>query len=98
MKSKLFRTAVASVLVASAGLACAAEPVNLTDSQMDKVAAGALTSTSAGVAAALVGFATTASDTTARVTYYSRTTESSSAALAAGLLPAAATAATSTIR
>lgn len=98
MKSNLFRAAVATVLLAGAGIASAAEPVALTDNQMDTVAAGDITSTSAGVATALLGFATTASDTSARVTYFSRTTDSTSVALAAGLLPVAATAASSTIR
>jgi hypothetical protein len=98
MKSKLFTAAVATVLLASAGLASAAEPVALTDNQMDTVAAGAITSTSAGLATAVLGFGTTASDTSARVTYFSRTTNSTSVALAAGLLPLAVTSASSTIR
>lgn len=97
MKSKLFRATVVAVLLGSAGLASAAEPVALTESQMDTVAAGALSSTSAGVAAAFFGFSTTASDTSAIVTHYYSTTASSSVALSAGLLPVAATAGSSTI-
>lgn len=98
MKSNLFRATVASVFLCSAGLASAAEPVALTDTQMDSVAAGAIGSTSAAGAAALLGFATTASETSAVLTFSSATTTSSSAALAAGLLPIAITSATSVIQ
>lgn len=96
MKSKLLNAAVASILFASAGIAAAAEP--LSDTQLDTVAAGEIASASAGLSSALIGFATTASTTEARVTRFSLTTESTSVALAAGLFPVAATAAASVIR
>ncbi len=98
MKSKFISAAVGSLLLVSAGLVSAAEPVTLTDSQMDTVSAGRISSTSSGVAAALLGFATTGSTTDARVTYFSSKTEASSVSLATGLLPVAATTAASSIR
>lgn len=98
MKSKLLSVAVGSLLLVGAGLANAAEPVALTDSQMESVSAGGIVSTTEAASAALLGFATTASATSARVTFYSSKTSASSVALAAGLLPVAATAATSIIQ
>ncbi len=98
MKSKLLSAAVGSLLLISAGLASAAEPIALTDSQMETVSAGAIASTSDAVAAALLGFATTASTTSARVTYFSTKTSASSVSLAVGLLPVASTTASSFIQ
>jgi hypothetical protein len=95
---KVTGSLVAGLLLAGAGLANAAEPVALTDSQMDSVAAGAIGSISFGASAALLGFAASASTTSAVVTATSYTTSASSAALAAGLLPIATTGAASVIR
>lgn len=98
MTSKLASIAIGSLLLAGSGMASAAEPVALTDSQMETVTAGAILSTTDAVGAALLGFATTASTTTARVTYYSSKTTAASVSLAAGLLPVVATTASSIIQ
>ena len=97
MKSKLLSAAVATLFAATAGFASAGESVTLSSNQMDSVAAGAILSTTGGAAEALLGFATTASQTAAFQSYYHGLTTASSVALAAGLLPIAATAATSMI-
>lgn len=97
MKSKILKASVATLLLAGAGLASAAEPVTLTDTQMDTVAAGAVTSISAGFGAALFGAGASASQTAAVLTPTSASTAAASAALGFGVLPIAATAAASQI-
>ncbi len=98
MKSKLISAAVAALFAATAGFASAGESVTLDTKQMDTVAAGVITSTSGAASAALLGFATTASQSAALQAYYFNATSAASVALAAGLLPVAATTASATIR
>jgi hypothetical protein len=63
MKSKIMTSVIAGLLLACAGLANAAEPVALTDSQMDSVAAGATFAVAGATASALYGFAASAATT-----------------------------------
>jgi hypothetical protein len=66
MKTNIMTSVVAGLLLACAGLANAAEPVALTDSQMDSVAAGtATTAVASSSATAYGGLAVSASNATA---------------------------------
>lgn len=94
---KTIGSLIAGLLLAATGVASAAEPVTLTDSQMDTVAAGSVSSTSFGTALALLGASTSSSTTAAVLTSSFAATGSASASLSLGVLPVAITAAASSI-
>lgn len=85
MKSTLLRAAVTGLLLGAASVASAAEPVTLTDRQMDSVSAGYQRSYSSASASALAGFATAGSQTTAFSNGPVKVTGSTSAGVAAGI-------------
>jgi hypothetical protein len=84
---KLFATAVATACLSLAGVAGAAEPVQLTDNQMDAVSAGQTSIATTG-GFALIGAVASGATTSANVTYkpwyVSKTTSASAATLAVG--------------
>ncbi|MGV8899418.1 MAG: hypothetical protein ACOH2B_09295 [Burkholderiaceae bacterium] len=85
MKAKLIPTALGGLLLACAGVASAAEPLMLSDSQMDAVSAGAQVSISYANASALIGVATAGTTTNAtKFGYWYKSTSASGAALAIG--------------
>lgn len=97
MKS-LIKAAAASVLLCVAGWAAAAEPVALSDNQMDSVAAGTyLHSGSGGSAFALLGLAGTGTTTSATTVGYFSRTSSSTVSLAVGVVAYASSGGGSTI-
>lgn len=80
----LLRVALGGLLCCAAGVASAAEPVTLTDQQMDGVSAGSQQSYSSAFASALLGFATTASQTNAFSSGLIKWTGATSTGVAAG--------------
>lgn len=85
MKTDLLRMGLTGLLLCAAAAASAAEPVTLTDKQMDSVSAGYQRSYSDASASALFGFATTASQTTAYSNGPVSLTSSTSTGLAGGI-------------
>lgn len=84
MKKTAWASAVAGVLISAASLASAAEPLQLTESQMDGVSAGAQMSYSTGTASALIGTAYSRSSTSAVASGPVRITRASTLSLATG--------------
>jgi len=86
---KILSAVAAGALLSIGGFASAAEPVELNDSQMDQVSAGAY-SYATGAAGAVIGTAISASSSSTEVKvkpwYYRATTEASSFNLATGFL------------
>ena len=96
---KVLTAIAAGALMSLGGLASAAEPVQLTDNQMDSVAAGQTSvATTAGFAA--IGVVASAANTSAyqRVTPFTltRVTTASAATISAGVLVGATASAAST--
>lgn len=81
----LLRVVLSGVLLGAVGVASAAGPEILTDKQMDSVSAGFQQSYSSAAASALLGFATTVSQTTAFSSGPVTLTGSTSAGVAAGI-------------
>lgn len=90
---KILSAVAAGALLSVGGFASAAEPVQLNDSQMDQVSAGAY-SYATGGAGALIGTAVSASSSGTQVKVkpwsYTATTNASSFNLASGFLVGAA--------
>ena len=82
--SCLLRVALGGLLCCAAGVASAAATVALTDQQMDRVSAGIQQSYSSAFASALLGFATTASQTNAFSSGLIKWTGATSTGVAAG--------------
>ena len=80
----LLRGVLGGLLCCAAGMASAVEPVPLTDQQMDRVSAGSQQSYSSAFASALLGFATTASQTNAFSSGLIKWTGATSTGVAAG--------------
>lgn len=94
----MIKAVLASVLLAGAGVAAAAGPVELTDNQMDNVAAGAyLHSGSGGSAFAIGGLAGSGTTTSATTVGWFSRTSSSTVSLAVGVVASASSGGGSTI-
>lgn len=87
---KTITTLAAGLLMSAAGLASAAEPVQLSDSDMDKVAAGAMQSVATTSGFALFGTVASGAETGAYVRYswgsVTKKTYASSATISSGIL------------
>lgn len=87
---KTLTALAAGILMSAGGLASAAEPVQLTDSQMDNVAAGGMESIATTSGFALFGTVASGAETGAVVRYtwgsVTKRTYASSATISSGLL------------
>lgn len=96
MKKKALASAIAAGLLCAAGLASAAEPMQLTESQMDSVSAGGQSSVAYGTASAWYGTAYVKVSTSAYQNGGLRTTRASALSVATGFGASAHSSAAST--
>lgn len=85
MKTKILRCLLAGGMLCAGTIAGAAEPLQLSEAQMDSVSAGAQNSWATGTASALVGTAYARSSTSAYSSGPVRTTRASALSVATGI-------------